>query len=289
MESLAAVRLTTDRRAVYDSSSHANLINTIKYSHLYDGLWNAVVSEPHQFTQVTQVQDAAKTLAYAKTIYDSWLTDAWQSVNYGVIHAGGFGTFSWSNIECLGCRDFENEFEWMTSHRAIIDSYAEHGTQPTVGIFNHFTRMREHAKKETCFDWSPSHPNDSNVLRNLHRFMDAVSLYAYWTVMQAYELRGQWLMTKRLQISLHDDESVQDMGTLIALPKACLENVFAHLKAQHDNWSMYFLVNPAMASSSRLSQCHVPFFLFCMSLTDELCQLEKASPQVWKTCQDLVH
>ena len=187
----------------------------MKYSQLHRDLRDAIVSLPSAFRQTNRVQDAEQTLVYADTIYNLWLTNGWKFVSYNVnMHSA-----PWE------ASPYEAEFDWIRSHTTMIDMYAAQGTQPTVGVFIHFTRVHEHASGlvDTC--WSPSQPSDIKVLRNLHRFMDAVSLYAYWTVIQAYQIWGERLVIQRLQIALHDDRYIEYVGTLSSLPKICLENI----------------------------------------------------------------
>ena len=231
MDWLAAIRPSVDRRASYDVISHANLINTVKYSQLYDALWDAVVSVPdREFSQLRHVDDAAKTLVYANTIYQLWLTGAWRSVYHRERLTGGpLGPWLGPTM-CKQYFDFcEAEFEWTSSHKELIDAYAVQGTRPTFGLFIHFFGVKEQFDGNIGFEPDISRPSDIKVLRNLHRFMDAVTLYTYWTVMQAYELWGERLMTQRIGIALHDDRFIKYLGTLSTLPKACLDNIHKHL------------------------------------------------------------
>lgn len=225
MERLAAMRPFVDKRAIYDVNSQANLINTVKYSKLFDAIW-AVVSLPNQeFNQLRPVEPlAAKTLVYAKTIYTLWLTDAWNSVFYSVDPCTDFYSFKSRYVCKHGCDKYQTEFEWLTSPTGLIlDNYAAQGTQPMLKVLRHFITIREHPA------YSQKKFRDVKVLRNLHRFLDAVTLYAYWTVMQTYELWGERLMTQRLEIALHDDRYIEYLGKLSTLPKACLENIYKHL------------------------------------------------------------
>lgn len=224
MDRLAAIRSSVDWQAIYDLDSHANLINTAKYSQLYDDMCEALVSVP-EFRQVRRVDDVAKTLMYAKSIYNLWLTDAWKSVFYSDLYG-----WDMSNFYSPYHHPCQTEFEWICSHREVIDSYAVQGTKPTASVIRHFVNLYQHHITESVYD-SRSRPYDFKVLRNLHRFMDAVTLYAYWTIMQTYELWGERLMTKRLQIALDDDRYIHYTGTLCTLPKNCLESVYEHLSA----------------------------------------------------------
>lgn len=227
MEFLAARRASTETRATYDTNWHANLINSFKSSQLYEALQDVLTSVPQSnFASVPCVIDAVKTLKYATTIYNLWLSDAWSSVFYQVIDIGT-GCGSWSPENGWGPFSdyYQTEFEWICSHSQKIDAYAEQGTQPARHVIHNFVEMKEDEEMKYS-----RRRDDSKILRNLHRFMDAVSLYAYWTTMRAYEMWGEKLLRQRLQVALLDDRyCVEYLGSLSNAPKACLREIANNL------------------------------------------------------------
>lgn len=195
MDQLAALRGHIDQRAVYDAEEHASLINTAKYADLHDLLWQVLFPKEHRQAQNARLDFAARCLLRTKNVFDAWLgCDTYE------IDVGTGNKYMWHICK------------WFHNHSSQIDWFAAEGTTPCGHVMTH------HTFRTT--------PKSMSSLRNLHRLKDAVTLAAYWTIMQDYETLGCLLMKQRLRKAISSQVVIiEELGLLGDLPIACLNNV----------------------------------------------------------------
>ena len=209
MDHLAAMRDNVDIRAVYDADSHAALINTGKYAELHDMLWRVFV--PKKAKSNARLDFAAKALLYTKSVFAVWLHGCITSCEVGP----EFPEHCFYEPEycCL-----EQQRMWLWVHCTEIDRFAAEGTHPARHVRTHHVFLPLATQKPT------------SALRNLHRLKDAVTLAAYWTIMQDYEILGTLLMRQRLQKTICCQGVFGgDVGLLGDIPVACLDNILHYL------------------------------------------------------------
>lgn len=206
MDQLAAMRGNVGTRATYDADAHLALINTAKYAALHDMLWQAFVPENQKVN--ARLDFAAKALLYTKFVCAVWSGDCITSCEVGTGYPEHW--FCRPGYSCL-----QEKCLWLWGHSKEIDQFAAEGTHPTQEVMKHHDFMHGATPKTT------------SALRNLHRLKDAVTLAAYWTVMQDYESLGYLLMQQRLRKTVCSQlgYTLDDLGWLGDLPVSCLDNI----------------------------------------------------------------
>lgn len=210
MDQLAALRGHIDQRAVYDADEHAALHNTAKYADLHDMLWQIFVPERDKTN--AQLDFAAKALLYTKFVYDVWVDNRITSCEVGLDYL--------EHCFDVGQNCLEGKCDWLLRHQNI-DNFAAEGTTPCRHVRYH------HSLPQKWLPTSEEEPIKTiSSLRNLHRLKDAVTLAAYWTIMQDYETLGCLLMRQRLcKATCREVLDTDDLGLLGDIPIACLNTI----------------------------------------------------------------
>lgn len=198
MEELAKLRHHTDTTATYDVVERDNLINTAKYAELRAAVLRHFDpkdknnSYPNMLLLVV-----SDVLLCSKHVYDRWFEE-------GRLHlVEAIDEHHYSPKD----DDADTLFKWMQK----IDSYAAPNSFPTHRLMLHSA-------------YGPvSH---FQITRNLNRFMDAATLFAFWSLMSAYELLATGLLRRRLLKAIKERRREEsDIGEFSILHFTCLEKI----------------------------------------------------------------
>lgn len=207
MEELAKLRYNVDTMATYSSIERHNLINTAKYAQLHAVMLIHFVPEDNLDNSNSDLLAVAQVLQCAIYVYNKWYSEGRMVIKLRTdldSHSNYLIWFEDDEYAATLC-------QWAEG----IDKYAATDSFPTRRLLAHSGFIGNYS--------------DVQMVRNLNRFMDAVTLFAYWTLIQDFQELGFGLLRNRLRIAIDSHcLGARDLGNLSMLPSECLKKIHGY-------------------------------------------------------------